>query len=462
MRCNVADDITTTGRPISARLLFLSASAAPGSPLAVDREYNRVKAGLQTLGVWPAWRVAVEHVPAVTWEQVPEQLLLHRASIVHFAGHGHPDSSLEFATRAGGAQRIGAEGLARLFEGYAAQVRLVVLNACYSDALAAALVEHVDVVIGMTQAISDDAAILFAPAFYQQLAGGKSVQTACEVASGVVLGQLADGGATLRDLEPSRPEREDAQPRDPRAPASEEALLRMRVRAGVDASLMRFAVGDLAAVPPVSGWGRLAAVIGQPGVRWVGVAAVVLGLLGASLASLASHRVPAADSLVVRVHDPAAVDRVAHVAGRVTLHGPDTAVRTRPLIEGEAVFDDLPPGVAGRAVEVSIEAGPGFASTTERKIVPEDRTVRVVLARAEVTSVITGTVLDAAGQPLAGAAIDIEHGLVTGQTDPRGDFRIVVPLAPGAMVSVVVAVDGHVGFRDHLTVPGTVAVRWTP
>src|SRR6185503_17837523 len=152
-------------RPIAARLLFLSANASDRTPLAVDLEYNRVKCGLQTLGVWPEWRPAVEHVPAVAWEQVPEQLLLHDASIVHFAGHGYPDGSLEFSTRSGGNRQVHADGLAGLFAHYAGQVRLVVLNACYSNALADALTAHIDVVVGLRHAVADEAAILFALTF---------------------------------------------------------------------------------------------------------------------------------------------------------------------------------------------------------------------------------------------------------------------------------------------------------
>jgi hypothetical protein len=174
---------------IPARLLFLSANVNERSPLAVDQEYNRVKAARQALGMWPAWRVCVEHTPAAAWEQVPEQLLIHAASIVHFAGHGYADGSLEFSKRSGGNQRIHISGIAKLFANYAFQVRLVVLNACYSDALAKALVEYIDVVIGVPGAISDDAVILFTPPFYQQLLGDKSVQTAFEVACAVLLGQ---------------------------------------------------------------------------------------------------------------------------------------------------------------------------------------------------------------------------------------------------------------------------------
>jgi CHAT domain len=248
-----------TDKPVVARLLFLSANASDRSPLAVDREYNRVQDRLQTLGVGPAWHGAVKHVPAAAWEQVPEQLSLHAASIVHFAGHGHPDGSLEFSTQEGRPQRIHADGLARLFESYAGQVRLVVLNACYTDALAAALTRHIDAVIGMTHAISDEAALQFAPTFYQQLAFGMSVQKAFERARAVVLGHRPDPGASSnRDVAG-------------REPGAGEALLRLRVRAGVDASRMRFAPlvvpeprrepdrpspepGGWARVPALRGW----------------------------------------------------------------------------------------------------------------------------------------------------------------------------------------------------------------
>src|SRR5262249_34184669 len=144
--------------------------------------------------------------------QVPEQLLLHDASIVHFAGHGHPDGSLEFSTRDGGNRRIHPDGLASLFAHYTRQVRLGVLNACYSDALAEALTVHIDVVVGMRQAVPDDAAILFARTFYQQLAGGKSVQGAFEVARATVRGEHA-GGSPRRDVVLRDATDDDAMPR---------------------------------------------------------------------------------------------------------------------------------------------------------------------------------------------------------------------------------------------------------
>jgi hypothetical protein len=132
------------------------------------------------------------------------------------------------------------------------------------------------------------------------------------------------------------------------------------------------------------------------------------------------------------------------------------------LVDGEAVFDDLPAGAAGHAVELSVDGVAGFQSLTERQIVPDRGVLGVWLARAEVTSVVTGTVLDVGGQPLADAVLDFDHGLVSGKTDRRGGFRIVVPRAPGTMISVMVDFQGVVGFRDNLTIPGPFTLRWAP
>jgi hypothetical protein len=136
-------------------------------------------------------------------------------------------------------QPIAVDGLAKLFAAYAGRVRLIVLNACYSDALAEALIEHVDVVIGMPHTIDDDAAILFAPTFYQQLAGGQSIQTAYEVARALLLGLAPHGaGAARRDVEP------------PGMPAAD-WLPRRRARPGVDAAQLRASALPDVPAPPV-------------------------------------------------------------------------------------------------------------------------------------------------------------------------------------------------------------------
>lgn len=54
----------------------------------------------------------------------------------------------------------------------------MILNACYSDAQATAIADHIDYVIGMNQAIGDKAAIAFATGLYQALGADRTIEEA--------------------------------------------------------------------------------------------------------------------------------------------------------------------------------------------------------------------------------------------------------------------------------------------
>ena len=64
----------------------------------------------------------------------------------------------------------------------ASQVSCVVLNACYSETQAKSIAKHIPFVIGMNQAIGDNAAIAFSVGFYKALGAGRSVKDAYEFA----------------------------------------------------------------------------------------------------------------------------------------------------------------------------------------------------------------------------------------------------------------------------------------
>jgi len=67
-----------------------------------------------------------------------------------------------------------------LFTSVNINIRLVVLNACYSEVQAKAIAEVVDCVVGMKKEIGDEAAIIFAEYFYSALGYGRSVKQAFE------------------------------------------------------------------------------------------------------------------------------------------------------------------------------------------------------------------------------------------------------------------------------------------
>ena len=98
--------------------------------------------------------------------------------IVHFCGHGTGENGLVLENEQGNTQLVSTEALTNLFELFAGQIECVVLNACYSEVQASAIVQHVGYVIGMNKAIGDKAAIKFTTGFYDALVGGRSVEDA--------------------------------------------------------------------------------------------------------------------------------------------------------------------------------------------------------------------------------------------------------------------------------------------
>ncbi len=76
--------------------------------------------------------------------------------------------------------------LAQMIASAAPSARLVVLNACFTDTVAASLCHSVDCVVGINGPIGDAAACSFAVAFYRALGNRRSIGNA-----------VAQAGATL-------------------------------------------------------------------------------------------------------------------------------------------------------------------------------------------------------------------------------------------------------------------------
>jgi hypothetical protein len=89
------------------------------------------------------------------------------------AGYG-----LYFQGPDGRARVVSAAALRDTFGAAGSSVRLVILNACYSEPQADALLEHVDCVVGMAGSIYDDAARSFAIGFYGGLGERESIEAA--------------------------------------------------------------------------------------------------------------------------------------------------------------------------------------------------------------------------------------------------------------------------------------------
>jgi hypothetical protein len=194
-------------------ILFLAANPRDTGRLALDREARAIHVELKRSG----YRDRFDFV--TRWAAEPLDLLRElrelKPTIVHFSGHGEqpagsPDreqgrgivptapsgdepGGVMFDSANGRSQLVTPEAIARTFGAAGAQVRLVVLNACYSAPIAEALRGHVDCVVGMSGAIHDDAARSFAIGFYGGLGEHESISAAFEQAKAAIhLGGLPD------------------------------------------------------------------------------------------------------------------------------------------------------------------------------------------------------------------------------------------------------------------------------
>jgi hypothetical protein len=157
-------------------ILFLAADPIDAPRLRLGEELREIKKELRLANLRNEFTVEEQH--AVCPADISRALCEFEPQIVHFSGHGTEGGALCIEDATGKTLPVEAKDLAALFEQFSSHVRCVILNACYSEAQARAIGEHVEYVIGIDQAISDKAAIAFSTGFYQALGAGRSISEA--------------------------------------------------------------------------------------------------------------------------------------------------------------------------------------------------------------------------------------------------------------------------------------------
>jgi len=107
----------------------------------------------------------------------------HKPHIVHFSGHGSQSGEIILVDLVNGERvpkPVSPAAIKALFQALKDNVQVVLLNACFSRAQAEAIKDVIDCVIGMTSAIGDSAAIVFAASFYRAIGFGRAVRDAFE------------------------------------------------------------------------------------------------------------------------------------------------------------------------------------------------------------------------------------------------------------------------------------------
>ena len=138
---------------------------------------------------------------AVRLKDLQELLLKHEPEIVHFCGHGTGQQGLVLQDENQLEKFATTDALSNLFELCSGWVKCVLLNACYSEVQANAIVEHIDYAIGMNHEIRDDAAIAFSTGFYQALGYGQSIEQSYKFGCNAIQLQISDN-STFRSVLP--------------------------------------------------------------------------------------------------------------------------------------------------------------------------------------------------------------------------------------------------------------------
>jgi CHAT domain len=161
------------------RVLFLAANPTNTPSLRLDQEMRAIDQALRQSEFRD--RFDIKQHWAVRIIDIQGYLLRHQPDIVHFSGHGSGSREIMLEDESGKSHPVSVRALSQLFSILKDNIRCVVLNACYSEDQGKAIAEHIECVVGMSNAIADQAAIAFASAFYQALGFGRDVQTAFDL-----------------------------------------------------------------------------------------------------------------------------------------------------------------------------------------------------------------------------------------------------------------------------------------
>ncbi|MGD1865957.1 MAG: CHAT domain-containing protein [Phormidesmis sp.] len=179
---------SSSAEPEKRKLLLLAANPQDSTRARLDEEVRDISEGLQrsrhrdSFEITQRWAVRPRDFQRAMLEELPQ--------IVHFSGHSKGDTGLYFENDLCQSAPVSSAALASLFQLFAKRARIecVVLNGCYSQAQAEAIVVHVPFVVGVPSAASAPpekdtcrrAAIEFAVGFYDALGSGEPIDFAFE------------------------------------------------------------------------------------------------------------------------------------------------------------------------------------------------------------------------------------------------------------------------------------------
>lgn len=162
------------------RILFLTANAEDTGRLRLGAEVRAIEEKIRLSPKANSFELISQW--AVRPGDVMQILMRYRPDVIHFSGHSTQKDEIILEDADGKSMPVQIPHLLGMFSAFNNSIRLVVLNACYSNARLEKSSQVIDYIVGTDAILGDKAAIEFAGAFYQALAYGYSIQDAFELA----------------------------------------------------------------------------------------------------------------------------------------------------------------------------------------------------------------------------------------------------------------------------------------
>lgn len=144
-------------------------------PLKIDIEHRAIHRRLPA-----SWQI--RPAPAAEIGDLISDLRRLKPDIVHFSAHGTPTERLVLLED-GEPQEVSRATIDQLFAVLKGDIRLVILNACYSQTQAELIAKNIDCVIGVGGTLADSNAIKYTEQLYEALVARRSVYKAHQEAS---------------------------------------------------------------------------------------------------------------------------------------------------------------------------------------------------------------------------------------------------------------------------------------
>lgn len=171
--------------PERITVLFLASNPVDEPALRLDAEAREIADMIRRSAHRDA--VRFETCWAVQPLDVLQAINEHNPRVVHFSGHGSDQGDIVFQDRHGNAKPVSADAIVQTMTASSEDLQLVFFNTCFSARQAEAVVKRVPAAVGMTVAVGDDAARVFAAQFYSAVGFGKSVRRAFEQAKAALM-----------------------------------------------------------------------------------------------------------------------------------------------------------------------------------------------------------------------------------------------------------------------------------